>query len=134
MAVTTTVEVMEGGYTLEVAARRMGMTVEGVKAMTKRPNNPLPRVGTDPVRVDAQRVEQERAERLKAFELVADLTVSPDGDVAGEARQLIAEELLRDVLASQQLVFEGTRLIQQAVANLGDAVLRSVPMRGSPNK
>lgn len=111
-------------YTVEHAARRMGVTPSRVNQMI---GNELVKVSERPLRVNGDEVEAFRARNLEKFEDVADLSAESTHPLALATRARRAEDWLRSVGACRELVDEGVERIRRGERILIDALLAGLP-------
>jgi hypothetical protein len=104
-------------YTVEHAARRMGLKVSRVRQLIK--DGTLAVVSTNPVRVDAIKVEELRAVALEDFEDLVDVSTASSSP---------SDDWLRAVAASQELLDQGVEQIRRAGRMLVDGYVAGLPV------
>lgn len=117
-------------YTVAEAARRVGLTPSQVRIIMKRDEFHLVS-GSHPALIHAPEVDAMRASELAKFEDVVDasggLPVRHEDAGMERTRALLAEQWLRDVATSEQILDQGVELIRQARKSLVLAILSGLP-------
>lgn len=115
---------METGYTVRVAARRMGITEASVRQRIEAGKLTVVE-GATPIQVRTEQVDAARAEALAKFSDVIDATQLA---VVPELPTGLVAEWLRAMAAAQELADDGIERIRRSNRLLLDSLISALPI------
>lgn len=120
----------QADYTVAEAARRVGLTPDGVRKALGSPDfQEVP--GTSPALLKGGPVDARRARELARFEDVVDLSFEVDEprDIFLErTRRMEAEQWMHDIVASQRMLDEGVDLVRKSRDVVVGSLMSALPV------